>query len=221
MAAGIEVYNNNNILQITDKFRNLQFIEKITLSSFNSLDIQEIPNDLSSFYAFREITGTSSIAIIYVGSSIIRFFAKPATSAVVEVFRFGYSTTVSSGGGFQVFNSNGEIVFDSNNKYMRVIDSRHTNNLGSGIILSHDTSIKTAILAGSVYTYSEMYNTDIMGGSWYTWQASDAQVFNFYEDRIETKVENLSSSLTSGTTNSGYFNERKTSSFLVLDVTNY
>lgn len=133
MSVGIEIYNDNNVLQITDKFRNLQFIKKgsaiINAPQAQYTKYVKVEFDPSTkFVAFRCTNSTTlTLTMNYMNKTgefySTSFYGENGTE--VTWYEFGYPTLLSSSNsGLQVYNSENELVFSSNAKYMRVIDHR-------------------------------------------------------------------------------------------------
>jgi len=140
MSAGIEVYNNSGVLQITDQFKNLQFREKDTVSLTNenlgtsdwySADI--ILSDTQEFLCFN--VNTIDVPVLLYGRTFLRdnvlrsriaTKVAPGTTPNVSVnyYRFGYAT-VPRGNFFEVRNASGEMVFSDAARFMQVIAGRN------------------------------------------------------------------------------------------------
>jgi len=133
MTSGLVVYNDTNNLQITDSFKNLQFLYKGTTAPdtkvyFNINDIiafncadgnwvgMWINYKDTSFPYPRTDTGLprsdggTQKCCLFRGSSTITYYV------------FGFDV-VSSGHYFEVKNSVGEVVFSDSEKFMKVIAS--------------------------------------------------------------------------------------------------
>ncbi|TWH49585.1 hypothetical protein [Sporomusa sp. KB1] len=197
MGAGLQIYNNNNILQIDSAFKNIQFIDKhqITVSSQyvydgslgNTLDIRStsltLDAYLNSFFACRVENGLSvTWSEIYPkdGSSPgINFIGD--NGAIVTIYRFSYAS-IPAGQCFEVMNSSGERVFSDTAKFLKVLDSRTGyagGKLSTGYVLgstSHSSSIKTAVAVGGCYWLTENDNYAQTGYAWrqgYTFNSTE------------------------------------------------
>lgn len=130
MSAGLEVYNTNNFLQITDSFRNLQFLgkETITVGSNNSPFIcsaysSVVPFTDTKMLAFRCTNGKRVQRVAISKNTVnntdwVDVYAE--AGAIVTVYKYGFPA-VKTGAYFEVYNSAGALVFSDNNKYMKVL----------------------------------------------------------------------------------------------------
>lgn len=142
MTAGIEIYNNNNILQITNQYRNLQFLGKGTIqctqlgmssSQWASNDI--ILTNTSEFLCFRP--ETNDVPVLLYGRTFLRNGVLNSRIAVannasyphltnpitVTYYRFSLAPAVQKGNHFEVYDSAGELVFSDGASFMKVIAS--------------------------------------------------------------------------------------------------
>lgn len=170
MGAGIEIYNSNNKLQITDQFKNLSFLGKVSIGTTagqRTVTIQTDPSELIAYRisstnseirvacAWRDTNGTMAFFIALPGGSV-----PPAST--LEFYRFGFSATTSGNYGFKVYSATGELVFNSNNTYMKILGNSVGSivDLGTGertdttkfTEIPHDNLRKAAVLVGSRYT---------------------------------------------------------------------
>lgn len=124
MPAGIEIYNDNGYLQITDSYRNLQCTGKGTVKGYTDL---YLPSD-TLYYAFN--CSTSRVGILYSNwdttnnAHRVKFATTDNSDAMVTYYTFSYPTPIFSKGMFEVYDANSNLVFSDNGRYMKVIDSR-------------------------------------------------------------------------------------------------
>ena len=132
MPAGFQTFNETGNVQIDANFKNMEFRSKGTFS----IAPTNAPNGggVTSTYTVR-FTGQAPILAIvcssycYVGTYIegaeTLFVIVNAENATItgEYFIFDVAdNTQSSNSGLQVFNELGQLVFDANKRYMKVLD---------------------------------------------------------------------------------------------------
>ena len=142
MGGGIEIYNNNGVLQITDLFRNIQFVEKITgivLSKawpstltpawgYQQIDLTPMANSLLALRC--ENGGWISweerykIKVPYSGGDFHfeqeQLWIYGTRNAQVTLYRFQFAD-IKPGNHFEIRNPAGELVFsDSTATFMKV-----------------------------------------------------------------------------------------------------
>lgn len=140
MRAGMEIYNDNNKLVIDDNYVNLCLTRKVLLTSLPKLDfnVTHYVLDLAEnerIFAFSLLPhktlglipyriGESKWVILPVqGDSSIGHSMQNSDLQGVYVYIFGIQRTAGTDHyGLQVFNQQGEICYDSNQRYMRVVN---------------------------------------------------------------------------------------------------
>lgn len=140
MPAGLQVFNDSNTVQIDDEYSNLMFIRKgtLTLTDGGTLDVV-VTNRVSPKVAIRVTdnqASSKSTACLYsvIDSGSTRTFRYRVEAGIVgavttlEYFVFDRGTPVSSGFGLQTFNSAGELIFDSGQKYLAIDSVLVSNN---------------------------------------------------------------------------------------------
>lgn len=134
MSSYIEI-NNGGRITINDSYKNLLLLNKINSLSFTKenntytdniyyADITEDDDKIllvscsSSNYGFNIVRASSNIhlRVNCINGASISDINNYLTSYV-----FGYSDT-SNNSGLSVYNSSGQVIFNSNNKYLRIID---------------------------------------------------------------------------------------------------
>jgi hypothetical protein len=139
MTAGIQIYNTNGVIQIDENLKNPRLVTTgsvaqgtdnafgsfvLNLSAFG-IDLNtEIPLLLLRPSAFGQNVGGVFITKKYGSVSGGNYFLIDASNASFDYAVF--STQVAGikdtdPGGFQVFNTAGEITYDSNNRHTRII----------------------------------------------------------------------------------------------------
>lgn len=189
MSDGLQVFNSDGILQITDTFKNIQFISKQTLT-LPSTAYRWYFDNYYPYYSTAVISATAILNnliacrsdngklitwdIIYpvlsyppfvYGNPSIRFFGE--VGAVITIYFFSYAS-IPAGTHFEVINSDGERVFSDNAKFMKVLDSRmgtlpgDLSLTGTPTITStttHASTVKTAVALGN-RSYYERTNSN-------------------------------------------------------------
>lgn len=124
MAYGLSVSNTSNSVQIDNTYRNLSLQQKTaySLSAGGETTITQT-NSVCPMLFFRPTSG--NVGVIYVdltGSTFSwRIRAGSASSGYVYVFDQPNANTTSTYG-LQVYNDAGTQIFNSDNKYLRVVE---------------------------------------------------------------------------------------------------
>ena len=115
MAAGLTVYNDNNKIQIDGAYKNLYLSRKLSLSQAGTT---------SGSFADGEVlacvggTTSQTINAICINSPTGWTCVVKSFTSGMCVYVFGTKVTENAHGiGLQVFDENGNVVFDSNNKH--------------------------------------------------------------------------------------------------------
>lgn len=161
MAAGLTVYNSDNIVQIDGKHRNLQFKYKVSYTldrstwgaysgAFTELIIPYSNTDIIAFgitnkfrIIGRCVEAPTQIRYAIMGASV---------GLVYEYFVFGY-TQVSSGQHFEVYNEDGNLVYSDNAKFMKVLGYTSggvSNNPAEGQQIISVAGNKVAVIYGAI-----------------------------------------------------------------------
>lgn len=158
MSAGLEIYNANNVLQITEKFVNLQFKGKGTVTpntlsdgGWRYYDLY-LP-DVNEQVAFSATNPFIILGRVFTRSNQLaaRVMSKVANTQVTY-YRFGVAS-VASGNCFEVYNSNGNLVFTDNAKFMKVIDSKtgsSTSETDNTLLATTNSNLSKAVLPGNL-----------------------------------------------------------------------
>ena len=115
MAAGITIYNDNNILQIDGNFKNLHLSRKIAITKTGSFSgsfadgevlaaVGGTTSQTINAYCINRPGGWTCVVNGYTSGMAVYVFTTKPTQSV-------------SGVGLQVFDENGNIVYDSNDKH--------------------------------------------------------------------------------------------------------
>lgn len=240
MAAGIEIYNSNNILQITEQYKNLAYLGKQTITATAKINrIQTNPDELIAYRVSSPSTDKIRVASTYrLSDGEMCFFISmpfgtslPSTSTI-ELYRFSFTPNAAGGqNGLEVYNAAGEIVFNSNYKYMRVLGHSSgiladINNMPYDTVLSetiHSSNLKTAVLVGTRYSsmyWAEYGNPDHPSFVDFYFQS---QAFEFATNKV-ISYYNFDYSVSAPPSQVSFpdaGNYSSTWNFLVLDVTNY
>lgn len=212
MAAGIEIYNNKNVIQVTDNLRNLTLIEKGTISSGNILTCKD-----TELIALRcengKYVGVGVMPSVYIAGGIT--YTKVVGTGTITYYKFG-DRDVNPGNYFEVRNENGKIMFSDNDKYMKVIGSNtgisRTSPPFAGPI---DSVVIPQNRIAAVVIGKSCLTLGFSDGANYYMRSIYAQYFNFSENAITSTYEM--------DYNSGYpantYVVSSSYSYLVVDVT--
>lgn len=257
MTAGIQIYNNDDVLQITEEYRNFQFISKTTVTLTDSI-ISYQPSGQSVYlgsnlwgssnpylyserlvlttaqsnmlYAYRCNNGKFVQCMLligryspYIGSPILTISGEQG--AEVTIYFFDYKT-VSSGQHFEVRNSDGNVVFSDQGKFMKVLSSiqgtrTRPTTVGSTLnTTTHSSSVTAAVSAGCLSWEVNIPSEGFPANAGYT--GVRAQAFTFESSQIVSTYQVFfdDSSWTSQVSSSWYWtNYAVNYQYLVLDVT--
>ena len=223
MTAGIQIFNDSGYIQITESYRNMQYIGKGTIASFTDL---LLPTNVLHI-AFR--CATSRVGVIYNGvdasTGQVRVrFATPTVGTVVTYYMFGYPTT-KSGSMFEIYDGSGRLVFSDNNTYMKVLASQAGSiteaNIYSGFSTSEGNTVATvattaglttAVLLGSFISKLRVpVNSPAGIAIW-------GMAFTFNATSI--LAQTVFHYMTSPPADDNYWSVNLDYNFLVIDVTN-
>lgn len=126
MPAGLQVYNSDGVFQIDGEFKNLCLRSKVTVTC-NVATSNGVNNNYAS--AAQNYSGISNLVIalrssapclVYWISATQYVILSSTNGASVTVYLFGDPPAAGGSSGLQVYNAAGQLVFDSDQKYMRV-----------------------------------------------------------------------------------------------------
>lgn len=217
MPAGIEVFNTNGSLQITEDYRNIQLLEKITISGSGYVVFNV--DDLIAFRA--ESGGWGTIYPWYLGypnNAVNGSFHFTGTSTMT-VYRFGHAS-ILSGHFLEVYDANGVLTFSDGAPTLKVITQvsgsysigGRASNGAQISVTSHSPDYKAAVVIGNLPGMYGAYNTEETYGVF-----NATMGFTFNTDNITTNVvvlRDYSRSINFATRYPIY-------NFLVVNVTNY
>jgi hypothetical protein len=132
MGAGLQIFNDSGFIQIDGDMLNMEMVAKgaVTIGGTNSGQNGNVSTVDISVAGENPVIAIASpgfcCAYLYSRSGstfTFRIFNGEAGAQNVEYFIFDNSGGSAGNSGFQVFNAAGRLVFDSNKKYMRVLDT--------------------------------------------------------------------------------------------------
>lgn len=138
MIAGIQVVNDSGTVQIDDQYSNLRLVQKGTvpigktevsiIGSFPVLvlRLEQPEGGGPDLYVYPEACVRKGVSWVYTIGTTLGGIAKPGTS--VEYYVFDKGSPRTSTFGMQTFNSSGELIFDANEKYLKILKSIHVAN---------------------------------------------------------------------------------------------
>lgn len=133
--AGIEVRNDSNKLVVDSLYKNLMLSRKVLISQlpdFNAggMPVKRLNLNSGEIVVAVSYPKDSSIGIIqYNYSGYCDFYGVNAEGSYTKLssvdsnyiaYVFGVNQKAKGNVGLQIFNDNGDLIFDSNSKYMRV-----------------------------------------------------------------------------------------------------
>ncbi len=165
--AGIEVRNDSNKLVVDSLYKNLMLSRKVLISQlpdFNAggMPVKRLNLNNGEIVVAVSYPKDSSIGIIqYNYSGYCDFYGVNAEGSYTKLssvgsnyiaYVFGVNQRAKGNVGLQIFNNNGDLIFDSNSKYMRV------SYYGRGIedVPYPDSSKKYAIAQLGIEAYADI-----------------------------------------------------------------
>lgn len=128
MSYGLNIYNNSNYLQIDESYSNCTLYQSGTAVTGTTVSVPgtpKVPAPLTKAMIFVRIPYGTCIAL-YGTRSSTSFTAKPGVYGQANftyeyrIFRIASSLNPTTGYGMQVFNSSGNLSFDSGYTYARI-----------------------------------------------------------------------------------------------------
>lgn len=245
MPAGLEVYNTDGYLQITESFRNLQFLgkETIVVGSNNSPFVcsaysNVVPFTDTKILAFRCTNGkrVSRVAIskdVTNNTDWVDVYAEAGASVVV--YKFGFPI-VKSGAYFEVYDAAGNLVFSDNNRFMKVlgmysgnttIATDYTPIISPWDVAGNGSTIKPPRILKSVAVSSTITTAVILSQSTYYWDRYPAtvgqdtreyaQYWTFAATSVDTGIIYSNYNEYQGLSSGTIFKDRY--DYLIVDVT--
>lgn len=133
MPAGLIVKNNTGQTQIDDTFNNICLKDTIRIPS-NQWTVERYPGVGTG--SFTTFTQPDEPRMFFLAQGSVAFRGKTVLAGVatyrvigsgdVVLYSFGESNTVDTGFGLQVFDANGVLKFDANNKHFRFVSTTKT-----------------------------------------------------------------------------------------------
>lgn len=159
MSGYIEIRNDNNTIQVNDSFENLTLLKKFQISNWGKLGrswnaditMPEYPSllcvhnpsadNVGIFYVVASLKENRMSRNVYVETSSGR---KPD---FLEFFVFGKGNNAPTGStGLHVYNNDGACIFDSNRKYLNVVQLIHpTKDINDGYDEAGTISLQTGM----------------------------------------------------------------------------
>lgn len=127
MPVGLQAWNDGGLFQIDNDFRNLQFTQRIDVNTSNrsgsiwysDITFNNVNTPIAAIYSPNKVF---LLQLAKSGNSVTYRVFSNAQNGFVAVMLF--DTSQSSGGnvGQQVFDSGGNLIFDSSRGYMKILD---------------------------------------------------------------------------------------------------
>ena len=226
MAAGLQVFNDSNILQIDSTFSNLAYVNSFTVwvPQGNSIEmgvVNHVETTSPYMYAFRTEPGYDNRKVcMIVHPNKLAFVGNTDGPTVVRVYRFARDASSATGNyGLEVYKENGQLAFSSIRPYMRVLD--FVNNydpLGSTTgNFTKNFATKPAVLVGTM-GQSGTFRRRGGGTLWYWLQRASS--FSFSGNSVSFQSSGITSFLEGDDDYTHIDNYRCTAnSALIIDAT--
>lgn len=124
MPTGLQIFNDDNTIQIDSSYTNLALLQKITQPMVVSGgNVGESVFTTPASTPFAAIHSTQSVGLRYCrrsGSNFTRFYTSGSRGQNVTLYVFGPPHT-SGNTGIQIFDENGVMTFNSNNVYCDIV----------------------------------------------------------------------------------------------------
>lgn len=225
--AGIEVRNDNNKLVVDSLYKNLMLSRKVSLSQMPAVNnegtiVRRLHLNPGEIVAAVSYPKGSRIGIIQLNFSgycdfygaDLDYIDLSSIDSNYVAYVFGVDQKAKGNVGMQIFNDNGDLIFDSNAKYMRV--SYYGKN-ADDVIQYPDASKTYAIAQLGVEAYED---TEYRSGEQNAFVTSVTRYVKLGKDGVEAD----------GTYSGGYVYipsyeeihyEQKCFSYMLIDVTGY
>lgn len=174
MPAGVEIFNDGGFYQIDSTYKNYRLtgILNVTLPGAAQSPPEVFPGvavtqtlGINPVLAIRS-TVLTSIAMVRTGT--INFFQIRLASfdpGTAEVYVFDQTPPSASSSGLQVYDSVGNLVYDANDKSLRVLDYYEQGNVLTGTVVSRSYGgRKVALVVGGMLRF--MNKTSPPGLQW-------------------------------------------------------
>lgn len=173
MPAGLQVFNTDNIVQIDDEYSNLKFMNKGSVSTSSSVITIDVPsatsplvavqltdngvgNELSRAYVVLRQTVQNGNVWTFTFSIDIGITGQVAT---LTYYVFDQIATQASNFGLQTFDPSGRLIFDSNDKWLKIASIISSANWSSEGYGNHKF-----INMGNARSYAVVFGD--LGGQW-------------------------------------------------------
>ncbi|MCE7762959.1 hypothetical protein GQL56_09930 [Pseudomonas putida] len=131
MPAGLQVINDNGILQVDESFKNMVLTQKGTVTLSRPSGVGAVPYQAAAYATIAYPVSARQPVLALRSNALVCYLANDngftvfgSASGAIDYYIFdqiGFGTSAGNIG-LQVFDANGSEVFNSNNKYMKVLD---------------------------------------------------------------------------------------------------
>jgi len=206
MTYGLSVSNTAGSVQIDNTYRNMSLQQKTaySLGAGGETTITQT-NSVNPMLFFRPTSGSVGVIYVSLSGSTFTWRIRAASASSGDVYIFDEpNAALTSGYGMRVFNSSGSDIFNSSNKYLRVVERF---NCPYSVVFGNPQG---AIGSTVTRTYASGVYAVGMGEArmYYTVAGSN---FNFYTDSVSltstsvTVAQNLVRTVAPGTgTHTGF-----------------
>ena len=123
MAFGGQIINSSGVTILNDTYKNMRLVKQETHSvSAGSVVIMTLTSYSVPIVAISSNASSNLVAQYIDAGGVLNFYIRSATagSFTAYIFDNAQSTIVSDTYGMQVFNENGQLLFNSGDRYLRV-----------------------------------------------------------------------------------------------------
>lgn len=226
---GIQIFNDNGVLQIDSAYKNYALKYKAT-HSFSAMF--EVPFDCQPGDIIAFSNTSAPVAVVKRSNRFTLKFALGIASGQLTVYIFGYQDNPSSNSaGMQVFDEHGMVAFDTGKLYMRVVGMVAAQHIHQDVLTFDQAqalsfrantelgrSIAMTYPVPRVMTYTEGASGDV----WHNDGTSFDAVDHVYvgSSFCEIKIYRLAR-VSDGGMNIALFYQRMAGPALLLDVANF
>lgn len=206
MPAGLQIINDNGVVQIDENYKNLEFKGKydVYIPDYNQTGYLNTPGYASEVVAIGD-TGDDNVMLWSKtgapGGYEYQLRKTNNGPRTIPVYVFGEpAAPAASGVGLQVFNGSGQLTYDSQRKYMKVwAQGQLPNNDRNAVYLSpwyNNQRLKIAVVLSmqrfDVYKTSQpgliYLDTDAISNNWRPWFSTDMFGNGYFSDTSHVMI---------------------------------
>lgn len=177
MSYGMQLFNDKGRLALSTEYKHFKFIKKVSIAAY-----QTWADTVKTDYSESALVAFTSATFGVHRFSTVRFSisgAVPPEGAGIYIYSdvdatayiFDLVTNISSiGYGLRVYNKGGELIFDSDGRYLQVLDTYSANSLpygsvpfvsdfGADVTIPYPTVVNLAVIPVSPHYHVELSNS--------------------------------------------------------------